>query len=79
MPQSLISLIDKLSQPCDLFGSRFVIIAKMSVTLISRDERDFSIFSRKKVTGHYFQRGALRNKYLLKRLFLFVFFQRILK
>ena len=37
-------LIDKLSQSCDLFGSRFFIIAKMSVSLDSRDERDFSVF-----------------------------------
>ena len=42
LTRSLVILIDKLSQPRDLFGSRFFIIAKMSASLMSRNERDFS-------------------------------------
>ena len=59
LPQSLIILIDKLSQPCDLFGSRFFIIAKMSVSLISRDERDFSVYGQKGGKELLFSRGVL--------------------
>ena len=51
LPQSLIILIDKLSEPCDLFGSRFFIIAKMS--LISRDEK-----GKKEVKSYYFPEGC---------------------
>ena len=43
LPEILIILIDKGFQPCDLFGSRFFIIAKISVSYISGDERDFSV------------------------------------
>ena len=44
LPESLIILINKLSHICDLLGSRFFIIAKMSGSLISRDEINFSVF-----------------------------------
>ena len=69
MPQSLIILIDKLSQPCDLFGSRFFIIAKMSVSLISKDKRWFSGFRQKGGKELLFSRGLhWEAQNLLKRL-----------
>ena len=69
LSESLIILIDKLSQPCDLFGSRFFIIAKMSASLISRDERYFSVFRQKGSKELLFSRGVhWEAKFFLKRL-----------
>ena len=42
--QSLIILTDKLSQPCDFFGSRFFIVAPISISLISKDKIYFFVF-----------------------------------